>query len=173
MSYKKRVQTAIENFSKKAYSKPRSKKNERPEAVVVLDVLNFFQTHGCSVERVESKAVFSRSAGRYLRGQTTPGFSDIAGVMPNGRALYIECKAPGRINTLRPEQLLFLIQKAKLNAFVAVVDSVHRLQSLIDSWYLQPTDEAKQKFLIESLPKLQPRFQNGIRSSESNEGALF
>lgn len=90
--------------------------------------MKWLDQNGFSCHVVESKAVYSHSAGRYLGGQTSVGFSDIVGVTPNGIAAFIEVKAPGRLSTAKPHQIAFLLSKAKLGAFAVVVDSVDLLE---------------------------------------------
>jgi hypothetical protein len=131
---------------------PVRQKNEKPEEAVVQALLKFFKEHPetFSVNRVESKAVYSSAAGRYMEGQAEEGFSDLIGCDSEGFALYIEVKAPGRRSSIRPSQEVFLLQKIKMRAFAAVVDSVELFQTLYSSWHLQGRSKA---FLEQELPR--------------------
>lgn len=134
MDFKARVQKAMENHHAKLIKKPRAKRekpNGRPEKEVEKACTQWLRANGFSVNVVESKAVYSAAAGRYLSGQTDQGFADCVGVHgATGIAVFIEFKAPGKLATLRPTQKHFLRDKIKFNAFACVVDSVERLQMI-------------------------------------------
>jgi hypothetical protein len=106
------------------------RKNGKPELAVRSACMEWLRLHkfGCHV--VESKAVYSKSAGRYLSGQTTAGFSDITGVTPSGLGCFIEVKRKGARSTLKAHQRYFLISKIELFAFAVCVDSVAMLETI-------------------------------------------
>lgn len=56
-----------------------------------------------------------------------PGMSDIAGILPDGRALYIECKMPGKHPTKLQRQFLEDVKATNGVGFV-----VHSLDELAD-----------------------------------------
>lgn len=107
------------------------RRNSKPEHEVKVRVMHWLEANGFSCDVVESRAVYSKAAGRYVNGQTRKGFSDLTGCAPDGTAVFIELKAPGRRSTLRPEQREFLMSKIQCGAFALVVDSVHYLT---DAW---------------------------------------
>lgn len=150
---------ALLNFSRRAsgVKKQRQKKakNERPEKQVEKEVLAWCEDAGFDVSVVESKAVFSRAAGRYLRGQASPGFSDLAGITPDGTGCFIELKAKGRINTIRRSQVDFLLRKIRKGAFAVCVDDAVSLGNIYRSWIelIKQSDEEAKKYLIMILPK--------------------
>ena len=56
------------------------------------------------------------------------GISDRLAVLPNGKLLAIECKAPGKVAT--PLQMEFLKKVGKNNGYGFVVDGEEALQAL-------------------------------------------
>lgn len=131
MSAKKALETFYRRHQEKLEreSRPR-RKNSNPEAQVVNAVMAWLKDNGFSCHVVESKATYSKAAGRFVRSKTTVGFSDITGATPNGLACYIEVKAVGRRGTLRASQRAFLMAKIQLGAFAVVVDSVRCLEQI-------------------------------------------
>jgi hypothetical protein len=106
---------------------------------------------GFSVHVVESKAVYSARAGRYLRGMTTTGMSDLVAASPKGQAVFIEAKAPGKRSSLRPAQRDFLLGKIECHAFAVCVDSLEQLQKAWAHWGVLGDTEAA-VFLRAHLP---------------------
>lgn len=131
MSAKKALETFYRRQQEKLEreSRPR-RKNQKPELEVQRQVLAWLKEHGFSCHVVESKATYSKTAGRFVRSKTTVGFSDITGATPNGLACYIEVKAVGRRGTLRAGQRAFLMAKIQLGAFAVCVDSVNCLEQV-------------------------------------------
>lgn len=142
---------ALLNYSKKQIKTKRTKRNSSPEKEVEKEVMHWLRTHGFSCHVVESKAVYSPSAGGYKSGQTIPGFSDVVGCDPNGMAVFIELKAKGRNSTLKEHQYLFLKNKIEHGAFAVCVDSVMLLERVYQNWCLA-NDENKRPGLIRLLP---------------------
>ena len=113
-----------------------SKPNARPEKQVEKVVMAWLNQNGFYCHVVESKAVYSQSAGRYLKGQTVSGMPDIIGVGPhNGLGCFIELKAKGRRSTLSSNQKHFLKSVIELDAFAVCVDS----ETLIETYYREFT----------------------------------
>lgn len=108
-------------------SRPR-RKNAKPEFAVKKAVMRWLADNGFAVNAIEARAVFNPASGRYLNGQTDPGVSDILGVAPNGIAVAIELKAPGRRSTLKAHQREFLLKRIELGAFAVCVDSAECLE---------------------------------------------
>lgn len=128
------------------------KRNKKPEQTVVKSMLEWAGHNGWSLHKVESKAVYSASAGRYLRGQTIAGLSDLVGNDNVGQAAYVEAKAPGKRSTLRPGQAIFLKEKIRTNCFAICADSVEFLSNSYKIW--QALDTVKrQKYLMSLVPK--------------------
>ena len=108
--------------------KPR-RKNQKPEKITEKQVKIWLEKGGFSGHIVEAKGVFSQSQGRWTKGQTDKGFSDIVGCDPNGWAIFIELKAKGKRKNLSPHQYLFLKDKIERGAFAIVTDSDTYLES--------------------------------------------
>ena len=104
---------------------------------------------GFSCDVVESKAVYSAQAGRYLNSQAVAGFPDIVGCDALGRALFIEVKASGKRSTLKEHQRRFLIEKIDKNAFAVCVDGPDLLLKFYREWHQV---EAKKAYLLKVLP---------------------
>lgn len=136
-------------------SKPK-RKNKKPEKEVEKLVMEWLERHSFSCHVVESKAVYSARAGRYLRGQTDAGVSDIIGCDRNGISVWIELKAPGRRSNLSDNQFRFLSDKIRLNCFACVVDSVELLEHYHGKFIHYRVQNLKEKaaqFLLDQLPK--------------------
>jgi hypothetical protein len=71
-------------------------------------------------------------AGRrhYYRFAGVEGLSDVAGVLPGGRALFVECKQPGRKPTVA--QAAFLERMRVQGAVALVVEDVRDLGEVLD-----------------------------------------
>jgi len=160
---KKRIQAALHEFERRQAPRPkRLVKNNKPEADLVQQLLAHLRANGWSVHCVEAKATFSASAGRYLHGQTVPGFPDICGNMPDGHSCWIEVKAKGRRSTLIDDQREFLLDKIATNAFAVVVDSIELLENFTIEW---KKSAAKKAYLLRALP---PK-----RDKDMDSGPLF
>jgi len=147
---------ALNKFSTKDAKKhgPKKKraKNKAPEKDVQREVMAWFIAHGFFISVIESKAVFSASAGRYLRGQAVSGFPDLVGCSPNGQATFVELKSPGRRNTLRDGQRDFLERAIAHGAFAVCTDTVDFLSMAYEHW-LKVSGDNKKTFLLSLLPK--------------------
>lgn len=160
MSYSKRVKKSIESYLIKNTPElrpqraPRINKNDKPEKAFVKQILFYLRSKGWSLDVVDSTAVYSKEAGRYLNSMARVGISDIVGNMPNGRSVYIEAKAPGRRRTIRPDQLEFLIGKIKTNAFAVVSDSIEHFDKIYNEWAAIAGAIERQECLLKDLPAL-------------------
>lgn len=99
-------------------SLPLERKNERPEAAALVEVLKALESHPSVawVKRMNSGAV--RMGKRFVRFGW-PGCPDVLGQLRDGRLIGVEVNAPK--GTLRPEQAIFLekIRQAGGVAFLA------------------------------------------------------
>ncbi len=97
-------------------------------ATVVNPCLDWLELMGVMAWRNNTGAMVRTYKGRTrLIRFGCPGMSDIAGIMPGGRALYIECKPPGEGPS--DDQELFLTA-VKAKGAVGLV--VHSLEELIE-----------------------------------------
>ncbi len=148
-------------------NKPRTSNEPRkaPEKETEKDVMQWCQKRGFDVSVVESKAVYSKSANRYLRGQTEAGFSDIAGCTDEGVGFFVELKAKGRVNTIRPAQVDFLTRKIRHGAFACCCDSADMLNNIYTNWSVIRKESYKkaQDYLMSVLPKSKPEEENELK----------
>jgi len=158
---KESVKAAMDRHLAKLEPKPKASKrrNRKPEKQVEKVVMSWLRQHGFSCHVVESKAIFSPSRGSYLRGQTVPGFSDIAGCCSSGYGCFIELKAPGKRSTVSDAQLAFLTEKIKRGAFAVVTDSTEHLELAYMAWFDLREDNIRLgcEFLMDDLPKKRQR----------------
>lgn len=152
------AKSALENYSRRhlGIKKPR-KKNSKPEKEVEAKVVAWCKENGFEISVVESKAVFNRAAGRYIKGQTDAGFSDMAGITGDGSGCgaFIELKAQGKLKTISVAQYDFLLAKIQKGAFSCCIDSVELLAQIYYGWLTlkhQNPNDAK-SYLISFLPK--------------------
>jgi hypothetical protein len=135
MSAKDALYAYYSKQAKKSLKPRRKSKNASPENDFKAEIVNWLESQNFLINVVESKAVYSVSAGRYLRGQTEAGFSDLVGVTPyRGVACFIELKAPGKRTTLREAQRAFLISKINHQAFAVCVDSIDSFRTVYVAW---------------------------------------
>lgn len=149
--HKKRVVQALNKYLSKLDVKPTGRKNKKPEKEVEREVLNWCRLAGWSVDVVESKAVWSRSAKRFLKGQTRAGFADIVGITDDGLFVAIELKAPGRRGTIRQSQYDYLSGIICKNGFAVVVDSAELLQTY-SAKFQSLQGEKRKGYLLSILP---------------------
>jgi len=123
-----------------------------PEKIVEKLVLDVCKELNFDVDVIESKATYSKAAQRYLKSRSAPeGISDLVGNNENGLAVYVELKAKGRTNTLRPNQKAFLIRKIEKGCFACVVDSPELLTSIYLKFLSLPIQD-RPNYLKSILP---------------------
>lgn len=150
---KKRVEQAVARYLKKNDPNLQIPKrtNEHPERDLQREIIKWLNSEemGWSVDNIESRAQFSPSQGRYIIAHQTPGLPDLMGNDQDGRAVFIELKAPGRRNTLRANQRQFLIRKIKTNCFAICADSQDYIFRMYKLW-LRTSEGAN--LLLRELP---------------------
>lgn len=157
--HKKRIENAIHKWSAKQLPKPaRKKSNDKPEARFVLELKKHLTNLGWDVTIIEAKANYSQESGRYTHGAVASGYPDLSGNTPDGIAVYIETKAPGKRSTIRPAQHEFLIRKISTNCFSICCDSISYFERVFNEWKTSPNRKA---LLLKELPKLAARFTDG------------
>lgn len=118
--------------------------------------MNWLNLNGFSCDVIESKAVFSQKAGRYLRGQTVKGMSDVVGCDPVGRGCFVELKARGKRTNVSLDQIVFLSKKITNHAFAVVVDSADCLSFYYKNYceFIKQSDfNGARDYLRSVLPK--------------------
>lgn len=157
---------ALSNFYK-SQIKPlkRRQKNKQPEKEVEADCLFWMRSMRWDVQIYEAKASYSAQSGRWTRQTMQAGTVDCQGVMPSGRFVAVEFKAPGKLKTFNLvkniRQRTYLIDKINSNAFACVVDSAELLKEIYEAYLiaLVDSDEAAKSFLFDALPGGKPKFQ--------------
>jgi hypothetical protein len=134
------------------------KKNGKPEKVLEKQVLTWASNHAIHLHVVESKAVYSASAGRYLRGQAEAGLPDLIGNI-EGLSAWIELKAKGRRGTLKEHQREFLVRKIEQGCFAVCIDSVDQLASVLAAFLSTPSSD-RVRLLLDHLPIKRHRHPN-------------
>lgn len=151
MSAKNALFKHHEKQLRKITKKP-NRKNAKPEKAVQNAVVDYCAGRNIHLFIVDSSAVYSHGAGRYLRGKADPGFPDATGFNNDGRALYVEFKAPGRRSTIRIGQYEFLRRAILNDCFAVVCDS---LESFVEDYtrFQHLSDRTSQReFLLQRLP---------------------
>lgn len=148
------AQDALLKYSQKQLKTARTRKrrNKKPEEEAVREICTWCEKQKWSVHRVESKAVYSRAAGRYLRGQAASGFPDLVGNTGHGQGVFIEVKAKGKRSTIKPHQVIFLKEKIKTGCFAICADSAVCINNM---WtiYCSLNNDMRKKYLLDNLPK--------------------
>jgi hypothetical protein len=99
-----------------------------PEGAVVKACLEYLELRGVYAYRQNTGAAeYQDKAGkkRFVR-YGKPGVSDIIGVLPGGRFLAVECKAPG--GRLSENQIEFLNDIERMGGLAVVAKSVDDLE---------------------------------------------
>jgi len=136
---------------KKAAGNPNRKKNyDDPERQFVIKLLRHLHDLKFSCDVIES-STYSKEHGGHGEKVTRAGFSDLVVNDSEGRSLYIECKAPSKRNTLRPDQRIFLTEKIMFNCFAICCDSVEYFDRV---WAQYQMVVDRKAYLLSELPKL-------------------
>jgi hypothetical protein len=101
---------------------------DTPEGAVVKACLEYLELRGVYAYRQNTGAAeYQDKAGkkRFVR-YGKPGVSDIIGVLPGGRFLAVECKAPG--GRLSENQIEFLNDIERMGGLAVVAKSVDDLE---------------------------------------------
>lgn len=135
----------------------RKKTNGKPEwELVQKPCLKYMRELGWDVETYESKATWSGDG--WKNQSMKAGTPDCQGVMPDGTAVAVEFKAPGKLSTFNLDknyrQKEFIEKRISQNAFACVVDSVDRLHEIYSAWKYQKMlgPELAREYLMRMLP---------------------
>jgi hypothetical protein len=148
---KARVQKAIGGWHDRQKPKQPTRKNQKPEKELEKTVMAWLKLHGFHCTVVEAKSTFNPVARRYISQSVKAGTVDVIGNDSEGRAVFIELKAPGRRSTLSEKQRDFLELKISQMCFAVCIDSVEMLAETYSHWLSLPPLE-RQKFLLAQLP---------------------
>jgi len=144
-------------FAKQLSSNKPKRTNQTPEKDLEKLVMLWLRQNNWKAWVVESKAVFSKAAGRFLRGSAQAGFPDMCGLNERGLFVAIELKSPGRRSTLREAQRAFLLEVIDSNGFACCIDSVDLLEKTYREFCHSPSPKA---FLVSQLPTPSMRADN-------------
>lgn len=104
------------------------------ETQLVKACLEWLHLHGIVAWRQNTGAVLAAGKGkRRLVRFGIIGMADIGGVLPDGRALHIECKLPGRYTSFDQDEFLDSINE---NGGLGIV--VHTLDELQQKLRVEP-----------------------------------
>ncbi len=137
-------------------ARKRKTPNKAPELAVKNQMLLALKAKGFCPDIVESKSVMfkdSRGVKHFKSAGIKKGFADIIASDPDGIYCAIELKAPGKLKTVRPDQVNFLVRKIQHNCFAVVTDSVEHFFSIYSKWKALSFTE-RRPFLLAELNKL-------------------
>lgn len=104
---------------------------QRPERAIQRAVLDVLRAHGILAWGIQRERA-GRSRASHIG---FPGHPDIAGVLPGGRAMFIEVKRPGGKVTKAQSRAAFLL--AQQGAAFGFVHSVDEARALLTMWGLR------------------------------------
>lgn len=103
---------------KHRFSRPRI-----PESAIQAHVLQYLRLRGIKAYRINAGMIpTGEKRSRRMIRLAPKGFSDIMGVMPGGRAIFVECKAKG--GKLTQFQEMFLDEMRQQGAVCVVARSI-------------------------------------------------
>ena len=153
------AKTALYNHAKKDLkklerlnSKGNRAKNKSPERDVEREILKLAPAIGLDLTKVDSKNTFNAGAGAFVGRSTSESVSDLMGNTNEGKAAYIEVKAPKQLRTLKPHQKEFLERKINAHCFAVCVDSFDLLNFLLRKYKFIENPQDKIRFLLNVLP---------------------
>lgn len=118
--------------------KVRKKRNASPEKDVEKACLIYMRKLSWDVQIYESKATWDTQSHQWKNQSMKAGNADCQGVMPDGIAVAVEFKAPGKLSTFNLDknyrQKEFIIKRINQNAFACVVDSADLLHEIYIHW---------------------------------------
>lgn len=128
--------------------KPRRKSKKLPEAKVGEEVDAYLKSIGAYLRTIKSDGR-KLPNGKWIPSTQGRGISDRIGLLPGGRFLAIELKAPGRLRSATEEQIEFLRNIINLGGIGVVADSVECVRVALT----QSREE-----LLETLPKIKKEY---------------
>ncbi len=106
---------------------PLARARARSETEIVRAILDYLAANRIMAWRVNTGAA-RNPAGRLVRFGV-PGMPDIAGVLPGGRALFLEVKRPGGHPTRQQEAMMDRLNRA--GAVVRIVYGIPEVQIIL------------------------------------------
>lgn len=166
---KKRILSAVNNFNEKQLEteKTESRQYTQREKPVVIELLKYLNSNGFHAFRVEASQYWTKDGADEL---APVGCSDILGTCPNGRALYLEVKAPYNKTGLKDHQREFLEKTIDLGGIGVCSYSVEHFAGIYKTWLLTP-DGDKINYLKSCLPQ-KGKSSSGSKSMSDLDSAL-
>lgn len=101
----------------------------RPESHVQRSICEVLDLHGIIYSETDASRAFGKD-GKVRRSKVRKDWPDISGVLPGGRAIYIECKTlTGRASA---GQLAMLEKLRKQGAIAVIARSGHEVHELLN-----------------------------------------
>jgi len=140
--YRQSTIDAINAFHQKQVKKNRpksSKQKGKPERdLTEIPCMAYMRSLGWTVEIYEAKSTYDPRRNIWRNQAMKAGTCDCMGTLPNGIAVAVEFKAPGRLSSFnsdkRYKQRQFIIDRINANTFACVVDSKEKLQHIYENW---------------------------------------
>lgn len=108
---------------------PKGKRRASPEAIVGVAVDAYLKTIGAYMRTIKSDGT-KMPNGRWRKSKQGKGISDRIGVLPpNGRALSLELKAPGKKGTVTEAQWDYLYNVHIKGGIALLVDCVEDVKT--------------------------------------------
>lgn len=106
-------------------------KRKAPEAAVGRVIDDFLRSIGAYVRTIKSDG--TKINGKWRRSAQGAGISDRVGILPGGRFIAVEIKAPGRKRTLSEPQFNYLANIIRLGGVGVVADCVDDVVTALSS----------------------------------------
>lgn len=105
-------------------------KKKAPEAAVGRAVDSYLRALGAYMRQINSGGTMRN--GRWTTSGQGAGISDRIGVLPGGRMICVELKAPGKKRTITEAQYLFLANVIKRGGCGVVADCVEDVATALN-----------------------------------------
>lgn len=129
------------------WQEEKKKKKQSPERAVGRAVDDYCTKHGIFIREI--KTTGTQRGGKWTRSAMGKGISDRIGcIYPSGRFIAIELKAPGKKNTVTPEQYDYLLKVIKAGGVGVLADRVEDVAAALLS---------SKEALLSTLKKFEPR----------------
>ena len=116
---------------------PRRKRRAKPERAVQKAVLLWLRAQGCLVAVTDAGAAYR--AGAFFGDAIPAGWPDITGLLPDGRFIGIECKAPGGRQSAVQKRMAQEIRRRR--GIYILARSVEDVEKGIEDADRRPTQE--------------------------------
>jgi len=104
---------------------PRRKRHRKPERAIQKAILVWLRTQGCLVAVTDAGAAYR--AGSFGADTVPAGWPDITGLLPDGRFIGIECKAPrGRQSTVQKRMAQEICRRQGIYILARGVEDVQK-----------------------------------------------